>query len=99
MASLGNSFEHDGKDTLELQSTVSSEIAHEIEVSVTLADQKLLRHVRQVNPKALEAFLQARIHIDPATKYFRFDKGGQTQRAELQQAYFDPDRVIEQDST
>jgi TolB-like protein len=69
------SFERDVKDMLQLQSTVASEIAHEIQVKLTHAEQAKLGDVRAVNPKALDAYTAARFHIDRASK-FQFDKGG-----------------------
>ena len=93
------SFERDVKDVLELQSTVAGEIAHEIQVKLTPAEQARLRNVRQVNPKALDAYLEAWLHIDRASHYFHFDKGRESQREELQQAFSYLDKAIEQDST
>jgi tetratricopeptide (TPR) repeat protein len=51
-----------------------------------------------VNPKALDAYLQARFHIDRAGK-FEFDKGRKAKKAELQEAFSYLDKAIEQDSS
>ena len=90
------SFERDVKDMLQLQSTVASEIAHEIQVKLTPAEQARLRNVRPVNPKALDAYAGARFLIDRAGK-FQFDKGREAQKDELQKAFSYLDRAIEQD--
>jgi TolB-like protein/DNA-binding winged helix-turn-helix (wHTH) protein len=92
------SFERDVKDMLEVQNTVASEIAHEIEVKLTPAEQARLRNVRQVNPRALDAYVQARFQIDRASK-FEFDKGREAQKDELQKVFSSLDRAIEQDSS
>ncbi len=92
------SFERDVKDMLQLQSTVASEIAHEIQVKLTPVEQAKLRNVRPGNPKALDAYAAARFHIDRASK-FQFDQGRQTQKDELQKAFSYLDSAIEQDSS
>ena len=76
------SFERDVKDMLQLQSTVASEIAHEIQVKLTSTEQARLRNVRPVNPKALDAYAAARFYIDRSSK-FQFDKGREAQKDEL----------------
>jgi len=90
------SFERDVKDMLQMQSTVASEIAHEIQVKLTPAEQARLRDVRPVNPKALDAYAGARFYIDRAGK-FQFDKGRETQKDELQKAFSYLDSAVEQD--
>ena len=92
------SFERDVKDMLQLQSTVASEIAHEIQGKLTPAEQARLRNVRTVNPKALDAYAGARFYIDRAGK-FQFDKGREAQKDELQKAFSYLDSAIEQDSS
>jgi len=92
------SFEREVTDMLQLQSSVASEIAHEIQVRLTPAQEARLQSVRQVNPKALDAYVEARFHIDRASK-FEFDKGRESQKDELQKAFSYLDRAIEQDSS
>jgi len=92
------SFERDAKDMLGLQSTVASEIAREIEAKITPAEQGSQRSLRQVNPKAMDAYAEARLHIDRVSK-FAFDKGREIQKDELQKAFSCLDRAIEQDSS
>src|SRR5439155_27057888 len=62
------SFERDVKDMLEVQNTVASEIAHEIEVKLTPAEQARLRNVRQVNPRALDSYAEALDQSDRASR-------------------------------
>ena len=90
------SFERDVKDMVQLQSTIASEITHEIEVKLTPAEQSKLRDLRAVNPKALDAYAAARFHIDRASK-FQFDKGKETKVEELQRAFLYLDIAVEQD--
>jgi len=89
------SFERDVKDILDLQSTVASEIAHEIQVRTTPPDRK---NTSQVNQNAVDAYLQARLHIDRASR-FQFDKGRQLRKDELQTAFTYLDKAIEQDAS
>jgi TolB-like protein/DNA-binding winged helix-turn-helix (wHTH) protein len=63
------SFERDVKDMLALQSTVASEIAREVQVKVTAEEQAKLRNVRPVNTKALDAYVEARFHLDQVDKF------------------------------
>ena len=92
------SFERDVKDMLQLQSTVASEIAHEIQVKLASEEQARRRNERPVNPKALDAYAAARFHIDRSSK-FQFDKGREAQKDELQKAFSYLDSAIEQDSS
>ena len=75
------SFERDVKDMLALQSTVASEIAHEIQVNITPSELAKLKSVRLVNPKALDAYVEARFHLDQARK-FKYYRGKQPAVAE-----------------
>src|SRR5216683_2861352 len=63
-----HSFERDVKDMLALQSALASEIANEIQVKITPDEQMRLRSARPVNPKALDAYVEARFHLDQAGK-------------------------------
>lgn len=92
------SFELDLKDTLEAQSTIASTIAREIEIKLRPSQQARVRTVPQLNPKAVEAYAEARSQIDRASK-FGFDNGRDARKRELQQAYWYLDRAIEQDAS
>jgi len=59
-----SSFERDVKDILDLQSTVANEIATQIKVKVTPEERVRLNSLHPVNPKALDAYFEARYHID-----------------------------------
>jgi TolB-like protein/DNA-binding winged helix-turn-helix (wHTH) protein len=81
-----NSFERDMKDMLELQSIVASEIVHEIQLKVTPAKQARLRDMPRVNPKAVDAYVEARFHLDQATKLEYYKGKRQQQDNELREA-------------
>ena len=78
-----NSFERDVQNVHVLQSTVASEIANEIQVKVTPAEQVKLKNVHPVNPEALSAYGEARFHLDQAGK-LEFYKDKQQARKEEQ---------------
>jgi len=91
------SFERDLKDMLALQSTVASEIANEIQIKVTPEERAKLKKVRPVNPKALDAFVKARFHLDRAGK-LEFYKGKQlAEQEEIHNAVSYLDRAIQED--
>lgn len=56
------SYERELSDVLALQSEVARAIADEIRVRVTPEEQARLTRPREVNPRALEAYLEARHH-------------------------------------
>ena len=92
-----NSFERDVKDMLALQSAVASEIARQIQVKVTPEEQAKLTSPRPVNLKALDAYVEARFHLDQAAK-LDFYKGKElTIGEELRQAVFYLDKAIQED--
>jgi len=92
------SFERDLKDMLALQSTIASEIANEIQVKVTPTEQAKLRNVRTVNPKALDAYVEARFYIDQAEK-LEYYKGKQDLLKEhLRKAFSYLEKATLQDS-
>jgi TolB-like protein/DNA-binding winged helix-turn-helix (wHTH) protein len=59
-------YDRDLQDVLTLQSTVATTIANEIQVRVTPDVQSRLKSLRPVNPKALDAYFQARYHLNQA---------------------------------
>jgi hypothetical protein len=63
-----NSFERDVKDVLDLQNAVASQIADQIQVKLTPAEQARFKNLRPVTFKALDAYVEARFHIDQAGK-------------------------------
>jgi TolB-like protein/DNA-binding winged helix-turn-helix (wHTH) protein len=92
------SFEGDAKDGLELQRAVCGEIAREIAAKLRPAAEGSRQNSLSVNPRAVEAYAEARSHMDRATK-FTFDRGKAAQRQELQGAFSALDKAIEWDSS
>jgi len=90
-------FERDMKDMLELQNSVASEIAHEIQVKVTPEEQARLNNVRPVNAKALDAYVEARFHLDQAGKLEYYKGKREQQKDELRKAMSYLDRAIQED--
>jgi TolB-like protein len=88
------SFERDVKDMLALQSAVAGEIAREIQVKVTAEEQAKLRNVRPVNPKALDAYVEARFHLDQVAKFEFYKEKREAQRQELAKALSYLDRAV-----
>ena len=81
-----NSFEREVKDVLELENTIASEIANEVRVTITPEEQARLKDIPAVNPKALDAYLEARFHIDEAMKREYYKGKQETVRHELRTA-------------
>jgi len=63
-----NSYEHEVRDVLGLQSEVARAIAQEIQITVTPQEQARLASVRPVNPDAYEAYLKGRYHWNKRTE-------------------------------
>ena len=61
------SYEHDLRDMLALQSEVARAIAREIQVKVTSREQDLLARTRPVDPQAYEDYLKGRYHWNKRT--------------------------------
>ncbi len=59
-------YDNDLRDVLTLQGAVAGAIAKEIKVEVTPQEQSLLKNVRPVNRKAIDAYLDGRYHMDRA---------------------------------
>jgi TolB-like protein len=91
------SFERDVKDMLALQSTVASEIAREVQVKVTAEEQAKLRNVRTVNTKALDAYVEARFHLDQVWKFAIYKDKQLALQEEWDKALFYLDRAIQID--
>lgn len=91
------SFERDVKDMLGLQSTIANEVANEIQVKLTPTEQDKLRNVRPVNPKALDAYIEARFHIDQASKLDFYYGKQELLKQELRRAVSYLDRALQED--
>jgi len=81
------SYHRNLKDVLAMQSEVARAIAGEVQVKVTPQEQARLRHSRQVNPEAYEAYLQGLYHFSVHTG------------PELQKAILEYQKAIELDPT
>ena len=92
-----NSFERDVKDMLDLQNSVASEIAGQIRVKVTPEEQAKLKSLRPVNPKALDAYLEARFHLDQVGKLDFYKDKELEVRPEVTKAIVYLDRAIQED--
>jgi len=92
-----NSFERDVKNVLALQSTVASEIANEIQVKITPAERAKLANLRPVSPKALDAYVEARFHLDQADQFEYYNGTQQGLKEELRKAVSYLDRAIQED--
>ena len=90
-------YERDVKDMLELQNTVASEIAREIQVKVTPEEQANLRNVRPLNAKALDAYVEASFHLDQAGKLEYYKGKREQQKDEFRKVVSYLDRAIQQD--
>ncbi|HTE91017.1 MAG TPA: winged helix-turn-helix domain-containing protein [Terriglobales bacterium] len=91
------SFERDVKDMLALQSAVASEIANEIQVKITPDEQVRLKSARPVNPKALDAYVEARYHLDQAGKLEYYKDKQEIQKEEFRKAVSYLDQAVKED--
>jgi tetratricopeptide (TPR) repeat protein len=90
-------YERDLQDTLTLQSIVARAIAEEIHVKVTPEEQVKLKKVRPVNPRALDAYIEARFHLDQVGSLEFYRDKQQALQKELHKAVSNLDRAIQQD--
>lgn len=91
------SFERNVKDVLELENVIAAEIAKEIQVRVTPAEQANFQDARLVNPRALDAYVDARFHLDQATKLEYYKGKRHQQDDELQKAVTYLDTAVRED--
>jgi len=91
------SYDRDLKDTLALESAVANEIADEIRVKLTPAERTRLSNVRPLNPKALDAYVEARFHFDQADKLEFYNGKNQELQDEIRKGLSYLDRAIQQD--
>ena len=92
-----SSYSKDIKDVLELQNTVAAEIAQQISVNLTPEEQVKLRNVRPVNPRALDAYVEARFHIDQAVKLAYYKDKEPIRKSELRTAISYLDHATRED--
>ena len=92
-----NSFERDVKDVLDLQNTVANEIASQIKVKLTPEEQARFSNPRPVNPKALDAYVEARYHIGQCQKLPYYKGKAQAIHQEAGKAVSFLDEAIRED--
>jgi len=92
-----NSFERDVKDMLALQGEIASAIADQIKVKVTPEEQARLKSLRPVNPKALDAYAEARFHIGQETSLTYYKDKTTAKHEEARKAVSYLDSATEQD--
>jgi TolB-like protein/DNA-binding winged helix-turn-helix (wHTH) protein/tetratricopeptide (TPR) repeat protein len=90
-------FDGDVQDVFSLQSSVAQVIADEIRISISPAEQARMKSVRQVSAKALNAYVEARFHIDQAAASDFFKEKRQVQRDETTKALFYLDQSVRED--
>jgi TolB-like protein/Tfp pilus assembly protein PilF len=92
-----DSFERDVKDALDVQKSVANEIASQIQIKITPEEQANLKSLQPVNPRALDAYVQARFHLDAASRLELY-KGKRVEMQEhLRAAEARLDNAIQQD--
>jgi TolB-like protein/DNA-binding winged helix-turn-helix (wHTH) protein len=92
-----DSFEADVRDELVLENTIASTIADQIRINVTPEERAQLKSVRPVNLKALDAYLEARFHLDQARKQELYYRKEPAVAAELSKAVAYLDLAIRED--
>jgi TolB-like protein/DNA-binding winged helix-turn-helix (wHTH) protein len=91
------SFEDELKDELVLERDIATKIANQIQVKVSPEEQAQLANVRPLNPRALDAYLDARFHLDRANSLELY-KGKKTDREnEVRQALSSLETAIRED--
>ncbi len=92
------SYERDMQDAFAIQSMVARTIADEIRIRMTPQEEARLKNLRAVNPKALEAYLSGRFHLDQYMK-LEFYRGKERARSEeLRKALAEFDQAIALDA-
>ena len=92
-----NSFERDVRDMLALQNAVANEITGQIQVKLTPEEQAKFKNLRPVNPKALDAYVEARFHINQALKLEYYNGKQEQLKEELRKAISYLDRATQED--
>jgi TolB-like protein/DNA-binding winged helix-turn-helix (wHTH) protein len=91
------SYERDVKDLLDLQSTVANEIAIQIKAKVTPEEQARFANPRVINPKALDAYFEARYHINQCQRLPYYKGKTHSIREEASKAVFFLDEAVRED--
>ena len=90
-------FDGDVRDVFSLQSSVAQVIADEIRINISPAEQARMKSVRQVSAKALNAYVEARFHLDQAAASDFFKEKGQFKRDQTTKALFYLDQAVRED--
>jgi TolB-like protein/DNA-binding winged helix-turn-helix (wHTH) protein len=90
-------YDRDLQDVLTLQSAVATAIANEIQIRVSPEEQARLKTLRLVNPKALDAYVEARYHFDQAHNLEYYFGKLEALNEELRRGVSFLDRAIEND--
>jgi TolB-like protein/DNA-binding winged helix-turn-helix (wHTH) protein len=90
-------YDRDVQDVLNLQRAVATSIANEIRVRVTPDEQGKLKAPRPVNPKALDAYVEARYHFDQAQHLVYYCGKQKALEEEFRKALSFLDLAIQQD--
>lgn len=93
-----SSFDGDVRDVFSLQSNIAQVIADAIRVNITPTEQTRMRTVRAVNPKALDAYVEARFHLDRANAADFYKSKQQFQKDETAKALTFLDQAVSEDA-
>jgi TolB-like protein len=91
------SFDRDVKDLLILQNDLAGEIANQIHSKLGSDGEAKFTTARALNPKALDAYFEARYHIDQCQKLPYYKGKTQAIREEAQKAISYLDEAIRED--
>ena len=91
------SFDRDVKDLLALQNELAGEIANQIHAKLGSEDAGKSKSPRPVNPKALDAYFEARFHIDQlqGLEYHKDKRAARYEEAKKASSYLES--AIQQD--
>ena len=91
-------FELNVKDTFSVEEEVATNIADQVKIQLTPEDRLKLKGLRPVNPEALDAYVNARFHLDQAAK-FAYSHGANSKLlGELQIAVAYLDQAVSKDN-
>lgn len=90
-------FDGDIQNVFSLQTNVAQVIADSIRVRITPTEQARMRTARAVNPKTIDAYVEARFHLDQATSADFYYGKQQFQRDETTKALFYLDQAVRED--
>ncbi len=89
-----DSYERDMQDAFAIQSMVARAVADEIRIKMTPQEAARLKNARPVNPKALEAYLTGRFHLDQYVKLEYYQGKEHARLQELHDALAQFDQAI-----